>query len=438
MNLTPEQQEIGRRNFLKAIAGAPALAALAGAAALKGPKRGGPVKAALIGSGSEGKVLLSQCQKEWIDIRAICDINLVHAQGAAEGLEKKGFPRPRAYQDMKEMFEKEDLEAVLIATPLWSHAPVAIAAMEAGKHVLCEKMMAWDVDSCHRMAESAVKNKRVLEIGYQRFYNPTYHAAYEHFIKNGTLGDVHYIRTVWHRNKSWRRDEKPPSADFDPKRWGYDNWEHLVNWRLYEKYSRGQLSELGSHQIAITNWFFEGTPEAVYSSGGVYRFQKEGRQVPDHTYSTFEYAGGRTATFTSVESNAFDHYYEQVMGTKGTLIIGAETEAFYFPEAIADTAAPAATNLQVTKRSGNAIADASESRTADITGRTVSGATGEKFDRLLAYRNEINGFCAAIRTGSPLNCGPEHAIGSATACIRAYESGAQHARLELASHRVPT
>src|SRR3712207_1202276 len=146
MNLTPEQQEQGRRNFLKAVAGVPALAALAGAAALKGPKRGGPVKAALIGAGGEGKVLLGQCQKQWIDVRAICDINPKHAEAAADGMEKKGWKKPKPYQDMKEMFEKEDLEAVLVATPLWAHAPVTVAALDAGKHVLCEKMMAWDVD----------------------------------------------------------------------------------------------------------------------------------------------------------------------------------------------------------------------------------------------------------------------------------------------------
>jgi predicted dehydrogenase len=436
MNLTPEQKELGRRNFLKAVAGTPAVAALIGAVAVQGPKRGGPVKAALIGAGGEGKVLLGQCQKQWIDIRAICDINPKHAELAAEGLEKKGLPKPKAYTDMKEMFEKEDLEAVLIAVPLWAHAPVAIAAMEAGKHVLCEKMMAWDVESCHRMAEAAQKHKRFLEIGYQRFYNPTYQAAYEGLIKKHMLGDIYYIRTVWHRNSSWRRDEKAPSADFDPKPWGYENWEHLVNWRLYKKYSRGLLAELGSHQIAIANWFYEGVPEAVFSSGSVARY-KDGREVPDHVYSTFEYSGGRTATFTSVQSNAFDDNYEQIMGTKGTLILRGETEAYYFDEAPDPKAAAATTTMQVTKRTGNAIADASESRVADAAGsRTVAGvpgAGGEKFDRLLAYRNEINGFCAAIRTGSPatIACGVEHAIGSASACIRAFEATDQKSRLVL-------
>ena len=64
----------------------------------------------------------------------------------------------------------------------------------------------------------------------------------------------------------------------------------------------------------------------AYGSGGVYRF-KDGREVPDHTYATLEYPGGRTAVFTSIESNAFDHYYEAYYGTKGTLILRGATAA---------------------------------------------------------------------------------------------------------------
>ena len=68
MVLTPEEVAIGRRNFLKAMAGAPPLLALGAAAVLRGPIRGGPVKAGFIGPGSQGKVLLGQCSKDFIDL----------------------------------------------------------------------------------------------------------------------------------------------------------------------------------------------------------------------------------------------------------------------------------------------------------------------------------------------------------------------------------
>jgi predicted dehydrogenase len=429
MNLTPELKEIGRRNFLKAVAGTPALAALAAAASVRGPKQGGPVKAGIIGTGGEGKVLLGQCDKNWIDVRAVCDINPLHAKAAAEALVKRGCPPPREYQDWKVMLEKEDLEAVLIATPLFTHADISVGCLEAGKHVLCEKMMAWDVAGCQRMLDASRKNKRVLEIGHQRFYNVSYQTAYEGLVKSGKLGDIFYIRTLWHRNGSWRKDEAGPPPGFDPKQWGYPDWEHVRNWRLFRQYSRGLMAELASHQIAISNWFYGDKPEAVYSSGGIFRY-KDNREVPDHVFATFEYKGGRTATFSSLQSNAYDDNYEQIMGTKGTLILKGEVENYFFPEA----EAAKVTALETSKRTDNAIADASESRTADAGGRTIGAAAngGGNVSRLDGYKNEINGFCAAIRTGAPLLCTPERALDSAAACIRAYEACDQKARLTLA------
>ena len=71
------------------------------------------------------------------------------------------------------MLQKEDLEAVIMAPPLWAHADLAVGCLDAGKHVLCEKMMAWDVASCERMRAAAGKNDKVLEIGYQRLSSPS-------------------------------------------------------------------------------------------------------------------------------------------------------------------------------------------------------------------------------------------------------------------------
>lgn len=426
MNLTVEQKAIGRRNFLKALAGTPALAALGTAAVLEGPTRGGPVRAALIGAGDEGRVLLGQCRKEFIDIRALCDINPKHLQRASDALVKAGWQKPRYYEDFREMLQKEDLEAILIAVPLWAHADTAVGCLEAGKHVLCEKMMAWDIPSCQRMLEASRKNRRLLEIGYQRFYNPMYQAAHENIVKPGLLGDMYYARLVWHRNGSWRRNEASPSPGYNPSKWGYPDWEHLLNWRMYRRYSGGLMAELGSHQVAAANWFFNSSPHAVYASGGIYRY-KDGREVNDHIYVTWDYPNGRTATFTSIQSNKFDNYYEQYMGTKGTLILSGEAEAFLFDEGESSRS----TTIEVTKQTSEPVMDASESRAADAAGRTVAGHMEEKLDRLVGYRNEISGFCSAIRTGIPLRCGAERAVKSATACILANESADKKARLEI-------
>lgn len=427
MNLTPEEQELGRRNFLKAVATTPALAALGAAAAARGPVRGGPVRVGFVGLGGQGRVLLGETDPAYAQVRALCDVNPSRLKKADEVLTKVGVPPAKHYDDWKVMLQKEDLEAVVLAVPLWMHAEIAAGCLEAGKHVLCEKMMAWDPQGCRLMQQTAKKTGRLLEIGYQRFYNPIYQAAYDGIIKLGVLGDVFHARLVWHRNGPWRRKEDPPSPDFDPSRWGYPTFDHLINWRLYWKYSQGLLAELASHQVNIANWFFGATPAVVLGSGGVYRWTNEAREVQDHVYVTFEYPHGRTAVFTSIESNAYDHYYEAYFGTKGSLILRGETEAYLFDEGDEKKA----TSVEVSARGTGPVTEASESRVADAAGRRASGSH-QGVDRLLAYRNEVSEFCAAVRVGKPLRCGPEKAMGSALACIAANQAMEKKSRITVA------
>jgi predicted dehydrogenase len=426
MNLTPEQQELGRRNFLKAVATTPALAALGAAALTKGPVAGGPVRVGYVGLGGQGRVLLGQTDPRYAAVKALCDVNPSRLERADEVLAKNGVPPAKHYDDWKTMLQKEDLEALVLAVPLWMHAEVTAGCLEAGKHVLCEKMMAWDAESCRKMQQAAQKSGRLLEIGYQRFYNPVYQAAYDGIVKSGGLGDVYHARLVWHRNGTWRRKEEPPSPDYDPSRWGYPTFDHLINWRLYWKYSQGLMAELASHQVNIANWFFGASPEAVLGSGGVYRWKNEGREVPDHVYATFEYPLGRTAVFTSIESNEFDHYYEAYYGTKATLILQGETEAYLFDEGEARKT----TTVEVQAKGSGPVTDASESRIADAAGRSATGSK-QGIDRLLSYRNEVSEFCASVRTGRPLRCGPEKAMGSALACIAANQAIEKKARVVI-------
>ena len=429
MNLTPEQQELGRRNFLRVLAGTPALAGLGAAAALRGPVPGGPVRLGYIGLGAQGRLLLEQTEPRAAVAVALCDINPLSLEKADAALARGGKPPARHYAGWKEMIEKERLEAVVIASPLSTHADLAAGCMEAGLHVLCEKMMGWDEAACRRMAQTAERTRRTLEIGHQRCYNPIYRAAYEGIVKPGLLGEVYHARLVWHRNASWRRKAELPSPDYDPAPWGYPSFDHLINWRLYKRYSRGHMAELASHMVAITDWFFGAQAEAAIGSGGVFRFD-DGREVPDHTYVTFDYPGGRNAVFTSIESNAFDNYYEAYYGTKGTLVLRGEVEADLFEEG-KRAAAAQPTSVAVAARSAPAGA-ASESRAADAAGGASPGAAAASgADRLQAYRLEVSGFCGAVRTGAPLQCGPALALSSARACIAGFEAIEKKARIEI-------
>jgi predicted dehydrogenase len=430
MNLTPEQMELGRRNFLKVLAGTPAMAALGAAAALRGPAPGGRVRLAFIGVGSQGRAQLTNVDPDYGDVRALCDINPAQLKLADGVLTKNGMPPARHYADWREMLQKEDVEAVIMAPPLWAHADLALGCLDAGKHVLCEKMMAWDLESCERMRAAALRNDRVLEIGYQRNHNPMYQAAYDGIVKTGVLGDIYHVRLAWHRNGSWRRKAEQPSPDYDPSQWGYPTFDHLINWRLYWKYSQGLMAELCSHQVNAANWFLGSSPDAVMASGGLYRFP-DNREVYDHVYATFEYPGGRTAVFSSIESNAFDDYYEMYLGTKGTLIMLREREALLFEEG----GSGRQTGIEVTPAGKGVAAQSSETMAPNTnqgaTRAATPSKTGDAAARPSATRLQMRRFCSAIRVGTPLACGPDKAIGSARACIGANEAIKTKARVNL-------
>ncbi len=317
MNLTPEQQEIGRRNFLKIAAGLPALAGLGTAAAMKGPLHGGPVRVGFIGVGGEGRVLLAQVDAAFAEVVAMADINPTQLARADEVLQKTKKPAAKHYVEWKDMIQQEKLEAVIIAVPLWAHPDVTVGCLDAGLHVLCEKMMAWDEAGCQRMLQASIKNNRLLEIGYQRFYNPVYQAAYSGIIKAGVLGDIYHSRIVWHRNGTWRRKRGSAVAHLRPVEVGLSDVrspDQLAS--VHNKYSRGLLAELASHQLNVTNWFFDSTPTAVIGYGRCVSLPRRRARAARSRVHRVDYPGGRTAQFSSIESNALIAIPETFFGTK--------------------------------------------------------------------------------------------------------------------------
>jgi predicted dehydrogenase len=153
--------------------------------------------------------------------------------------------------------------------------------------------------------------------------------------------------------------------------------------------------------------------------GGVYRF-KDGRELPDHVFATFEYPGGITGTFSSIESNAFDERYEAFFGTKGTLIIRNENDAMLFDEG--DAARP--TGVEVAPKGAGAALETSETKPqqagGNATQRAAASTGGTPAVSPSTY--EINAFASAIRADTPLNCGPEKASHSASWTIAANEA----------------
>ena len=156
MNLTPEQQELGRRNFLRVLAGTPALAALGAAAAVEGPRARRSRAPRLHRHGRPGP-RAARADRPALRARSWPSATSTRSSSRRPTSRSSRPARQPAkhYADWKEMIQKEKLEGVVIASPLFTHADIAVGCMEAGLHVLCEKMMGWDDASCRRMADAA-------------------------------------------------------------------------------------------------------------------------------------------------------------------------------------------------------------------------------------------------------------------------------------------
>jgi predicted dehydrogenase len=407
MGITSAVREIGRRNFLKAVSGASALAALSTTAIVRGPSRGGPVRAALIGNGKQGKILRSGIDSELMNLVAICDIK------PAPKADISGTAGVRWYQDWRRMLQSERLDAVLIATPLFTHDEIATGCLQAATHVFCETAMSMDVDGCERMIQAARAKKRLLHLGHQEYYEPLYWAAYHNIVKQGVLGDIYTVETASHSYNPGRVQSVAEASNFDPRQWGYASVEELSNWRLYRRCSLGLVAEWGGSLISQTNWFFNSAPSRIHATGGIYSY-KDGRDTDDHVFATLEYPNGRTATISLIQSNGFEGSYARVLGTKGTLII-RQGEALLFTEE--DTRS---TTVQIaTMNSAQPVLTTSASRHEEAQSHAVlvGGSTVGQSGSAEAYERELAGFCGAIRAGAPLRIDPAHGLEVVRTCV---------------------
>lgn len=246
--LTPEEKQTGqdnyhesvgvtRRDFIKGVAAAGAVSGAGlGAMYFGYGKVTDPVRVGVIGVGDEGNVLLGGCSPEYVQVTAVADIrpSSIHrafygdwasdaALDARPGLikqygyssEKEARKNVKVYNQsnggMEALLADKDIEAVIIALPLFLHAPIAIQAMKRGKHVLTEKLMAHNVAQCKAMARAAQELKSPsgdalhLATGHQRHYSVLYDNAV-HLLRFGLIGQLHHIRAQWHRGNLPGRD----------------------------------------------------------------------------------------------------------------------------------------------------------------------------------------------------------------------------------------
>ncbi len=276
-----------------------------------------PVRIGVIGTGGRGNWLIKIINDlPELEVIACCDIIPFRLK---EGMDLAGT-KANSYTDYRQLLEDKRVEAVIISTPLSEHYQMATDAIDAGKHVYCEKTMTFTVDEALELSEKVKSGKNVFQVGYQHRYNPLYHNIYE-TINGGYLGTITHAEAHWNRNGDWRRYVP------DPK------WERLINWRMYLEYSGGLMAELCSHQIDILDYVLNSHAVKITGFGGI-DYWKDGRETFDNVYSVFEYPEGFKSSFHSITTNSYEGFGIKIYGTKATVVVKGEAghKGYIYPE----------------------------------------------------------------------------------------------------------
>jgi predicted dehydrogenase len=313
--------DLQRRDFLKgAAATLAALLSERGLGAARLPPaaddfKGQPVACAVIGAGTWGRELLSTMSRvPSVTVSAICDSYAPSLKRAAEAA-----PKATAAADYREVLASAGIEAVIIATPSHQHKDIALAALDAGKHVYCEAPLASSIDEARAIAEAAAKApKLIFQSGLQGRSN----ALWKHvrnFVRTGVLGDAALAKAQWNRKESWRRAAPTPER------------EQALNWRLQKATSGGLPAEVGIHHIDLMTFFLNAPPLAVTGSGAVVSW-RDGREIPDTVTCAFEYPRHVRGTFAATLASSFGGATNVFQGSNSSLYV-KEKRAWLIKEA---------------------------------------------------------------------------------------------------------
>ncbi|MEL7533718.1 MAG: Gfo/Idh/MocA family oxidoreductase [Bacteroidota bacterium] len=266
-------------------------------------------------------------------ITHVIDVDSRAALKAAEKIKKSGAKKPKIAEDFRKVLEDKNVDAITIATPDHWHAPMAIMALKAGKHVYVEK------PCCHNPAEGellvAAQKKYGLQVqmgNQQRSGAISIQAMKD--IKDGIIGDV-YFGKAWYNNKrgsigTGKEAAVPEWLNWDlwqgpaPRTPYRDNLVHY-NWHWFWRWGTGEINNNGTHELDICRWALGvDYPSKVTSSGGRYHFQDDW-EFYDTQVANFEFEGGKMITWEGKSCNN-QPYFDRgrgatISGTKGYIML---------------------------------------------------------------------------------------------------------------------
>jgi predicted dehydrogenase len=339
-----------RRTFLKQAAiGIAATAAYPASRVLGANDR---IRVGMIGPGARGQELLGQLLKlPNAQLVAVADIYSRRCDEA-----KHMAPGIDTLDDHRRLLDREDVDAVIVASPLHIHARHFLDSLAAGKDLYSEKTFTWSIAEADECLAAAKKSDRVIQIGLQHESSGQL-ADTRKWIKDGLVGKVTQVESWMSRNTphgkpQWVR-QVPPDCTPQQVNWNaflngrpdrpFDGFK-FINWRLFWEFSGGNITENMVHQIS---WIMSALdlplPTAAFMSGGVFS-EKDGREVPDTIVVTLEFPKDVVVTWQSTFNNSRYGLGEHLLGSDGTIehiagandmVTGKSDEVLrYYPEKV--------------------------------------------------------------------------------------------------------
>ncbi|MDE3168119.1 MAG: Gfo/Idh/MocA family oxidoreductase [Acidobacteriota bacterium] len=297
---------ISRRDLMRGGAAAATAFTIVAPQTARGYQANSKITVGLIGCGGRGTydATIFHGDKR-AQVTALCDLFPDRIENATNVLK---LEKPNTYKEFEKLLAS-DVDAVLIATPPFEHPRMLEAAIQAKKHVYCEKPAGVDLAGVKRVIAAGKKAdpKKDIAFGFQQRYGPVYLEAYKR-IQEGQIGDLSTARGFWIANDPFTR--KPYD---DPK------VEKLRNWFCYKEYSGDIIVEQDCHNFDVLHWFLNARPVRVLGMCG--RKVRTTMDISDHLSLVMEFPNGMHVNYEAnqITPRGFNHIGEEFTGTKGTI-----------------------------------------------------------------------------------------------------------------------
>lgn len=292
------------------------------------------VNIALIGAGGMGtQDTITALSVPGTKLVAVCDLY----DGRLKDAKTKWGANIFTTRSYKEILNRSDVDAVIVATPDHWHQQISIDAMRAGKHVYCEKPMVHDITEGPAVIKAQQETGMVFQVGSQGVSSLGNEKAKE-LLKAGVIGDLNYAEGFWARHSPVGAWQYPIPEDASPQT---VDWETYISnttkrpfdamrffrWRNYLDYGTGMSGDLFVHLFSSLHFITDSFgPNKIYSAGGL-RYWKDGREVPDVLIGVFDYpeAKAHPAFNLSLRCNFVDGTsgttYLKLVGSQGSMDI---------------------------------------------------------------------------------------------------------------------